>query len=117
MRQGAPLVPRESGELAGIFESEQRGRIGIELGYTGRQTLTDDPYRSVSEPYFELNVLGELRFGALSVFLNAINLTDVRQTQFDPLIRPTPGPGGNPITDVWAPLQGRTYNLGIRVEL
>jgi iron complex outermembrane receptor protein len=117
LRQGAPLVPRESGELAGILESEKRGRIGIELGYTGRQALMDDPYRSVSEPYFELNVLGELRFGAASVFLNAINLTGVRQTHFDPLVRPTPGPGGNPITDVWAPLQGRTFNLGIRVEL
>jgi len=46
-----------------------------------------------------------------------INLTNVRQTRFDPLIRPTRGPGGNPITDVWAPLDGRTFNLGIRVEL
>jgi outer membrane receptor for ferrienterochelin and colicins len=116
-RQRAPLVPRESGELAGILESEKRGRIGIELGYTGTQALIDDPYRSVTEPYLELNGLGELRFGAVSVFLNAINLTDVRQTHFDPLIRPTPGPGGNPITDVWAPLQGRTFNIGIRAEL
>jgi iron complex outermembrane receptor protein len=117
IRQGTPLVPRDSGELAGILERENLGRIGIELGYTGRQALTDDPYRSVSEPYFEINVLGELRFGAVAVFLNAINLTDVRQTHFDPLVRPTPGPGGNPITDVWAPLQGRTFNLGIRAEL
>jgi hypothetical protein len=23
----------------------------------------------------------------------------------------------NPITDVWAPLDGRTFNLGVRVEL
>ena len=27
------------------------------------------------------------------------------------------GPGGNPITDVWAPLAGRTFNLGIRAQL
>src|SRR6267143_781057 len=116
-RQDAPLVPRHSGELAGIVESQKRGRIGLELGYTGRQALTADPYRSVSEPYFELNALGETRFGGISIFLNAINLTNVRQTRFDPLIRPTPGPGGNPITDVWAPLDGRTFNLGIRAEL
>ena len=51
------------------------------------------------------------------MFVNAINLTDVRQTHFDPLIRPTLGPGGNPISDVWAPLEGRTFNLGIRGEL
>ena len=51
------------------------------------------------------------------MFINAINLTDVRQTHFDPLIRSTLGPGGNPISDVWAPLEGRTFNLGIRGEL
>jgi iron complex outermembrane receptor protein len=68
----------------------------------------------VSEPYIELNALGEIRFKGFSMFVNAINLTDVRQTHFDPLIRPTPGPGGNPITDVWAPLVGRSFNMGIR---
>jgi outer membrane receptor for ferrienterochelin and colicins len=117
VRQDAPLVPRHSAELAGIVENEKRGRIGLELGYTGRQALTDDPYRSVSKPYVELNALGEIRFGGISIFLNAINLTDVRQTRFDPLIRRTPGPGGDPITDVWAPLDGRIFNLGIRAEL
>jgi hypothetical protein len=32
------------------------------------------------------------------------------------LLRATPGPGGDPITDVWAPLDGRTFNLGVRGE-
>jgi outer membrane receptor for ferrienterochelin and colicins len=117
IRQAAPLVPRDSGELGAILEKKQRGRVGLEVGYTGRQALEDDPYRSVSEPYFELNALGEIRFGNVSIFINAINLTDVRQTRFDPLVRPSPGLGGNPITEVWAPLDGRTFNLGIRVDL
>jgi outer membrane receptor for ferrienterochelin and colicins len=117
LRQDAPLVPRYSAELGGILESKHRGRVGLELGYTGRQALQDDPYRSVSEPYYELNALGEFRVGDVSIFFNAINLTNVRQTRFDPLIRPTPGPGGNPITDVWAPLDGRTFNIGIRAMI
>jgi iron complex outermembrane receptor protein len=117
LRQDAPLVPRNSAELGGILENKKRGRIGLEVGYTGRQALEDDPYRSVSEPYVELNALGEIRFGAVSIFINAINLTNVRQTRFDPLIRRTPGLGGNPITDVWAPLDGRTFNVGIRLDL
>jgi outer membrane receptor for ferrienterochelin and colicins len=117
LRQDAPLVPRNSAELAGILENKRRGRIGLELGYTGRQAVEDDPYRSVSEPYVELNALAEMHFGAVSIFFNAINLTNVRQTHFDPLVRTIPGLGGTPITEVWAPLDGRTFNVGIRADL
>jgi iron complex outermembrane receptor protein len=116
-RQDAPLVPRQTAEIGAILESEIRGRVGVEVGYTGKQALEYDPYRTTSPGFIGLNALGELRFGDIAVFLNAINLTDVRQTHYNPLLRPSPGPGGNPITDVWAPLDGRTFNLGIRVEL
>ncbi len=112
-----PLVPRNTASLDGILQSEKHGRVGLELEYTGRQALEDDPYRDVAPGYFELNALAEVRFGAVGVFLNALNLTNVRQSHFDPLIRPSPGPGGDPITDVWAPLEGRTFNLGLRIEL
>ncbi|MDE2252038.1 MAG: TonB-dependent receptor [Gammaproteobacteria bacterium] len=116
-RQGVPLVPRETASLDAILESEQRGRIGFELDYTGPQTLENDPFRATSPAFVAVNALAEIRFKGIGVFLNALNLTNVRQTQFDPLLRPGPGPGGNPITDVWAPLDGRTFNLGIRLEL
>lgn len=116
-RQEAPLVPRQSAELGAILENSQRGRIGLEMSYTGRQALEDDPYRNTSEPYVELNALGEIHFAVVSIFLNMINLTNVRQTRFDPLVRPTPGLGGTPITEVWAPLDGRTINVGIRADL
>jgi outer membrane receptor for ferrienterochelin and colicins len=116
-RQEVPLVPRQSAELGAILENSQRGRIGLEMSYTGRQALEDDPYRNTSEPYVELNALGEIHFAVVSIFLNMINLTNVRQTRFDPLVRPTPGLGGTPITEVWAPLDGRTINVGIRADL
>ena len=117
LRQQVPLVPRHAAELGAILENERRGRIGLEMGYTGRQALEDDPYRSLSAPYFELNALAEIHFGGISIFVNAINLTNVRQTRLEPLIRRTPGLGGTPITQVWAPLDGRTFNLGARKEL
>ncbi|MDB6103419.1 MAG: TonB-dependent receptor [Gammaproteobacteria bacterium] len=116
-REPAPLVPRHSAELGGILESQTRGRIGLEVSYTGRQGLEDDPYRTLSRPYIQLNALAELRFRGFSVFLNALNLTGTRQTNYDPLLRPTPGRAGDPITDVWAPLDGRTFNIGIRTGL
>ncbi len=117
LREAVPLVPRESAELGAIWEDAKRGRIGMEVGYTGRQALEDDPYRNLSEPYIELNALGQVRLGAVSIFINAMNLTNVRQTHFEPLVRPSPGLGGTPITQVWAPLNGRTFNVGIRADL
>jgi iron complex outermembrane receptor protein len=111
------LVPRQSASVDAILESERHGRVGIELDYVGKQALADNPYRATSRSYIQLNVLAEIRLGAAAIFFNAMNLTDVRQTNFDPLVRTVPGPGGDPITDVWAPLAGRTFNLGIRVEM
>jgi iron complex outermembrane receptor protein len=87
------------------------------MNYIGRQGLEDDPYRMISKPYILLNALAEVRFHGMSVFMNAVNLTGTRQTHYDPLIRPTPGRAGDPITDVWAPLDGRTFNIGIRTGL
>jgi outer membrane receptor for ferrienterochelin and colicins len=116
-QQPAPLVPRHSAELGGILESEARGRIGLEANYIGTQGLEDDPYRTRSRPYILVNALAEVRCNGFSIFMNAINLTGTRQTHYDPLIRPTPGLGGDPITDVWAPLDGRTFNIGIRTGL
>jgi iron complex outermembrane receptor protein len=116
-RRAADLIPRFSAELAGILEDEDLGRVGIEISYTGRQHLSEDPYRTVSPSYVELNALAEVKIGKVAVFLNALNLTNVRQRDYDPLLRPGPGLAGEPITDVWAPLAGRTFNVGIRAEL
>jgi len=116
-RRTSELLPRFSGELAALLEDEERGRIGLELSYTGKQPLFDNPYRTVSKDYVELNALAEIKFGRVAVFLNAINLTNVRQTRFDPLLLPNAAPDGQRIVDVWAPLAGRTFNLGVKVEL
>jgi iron complex outermembrane receptor protein len=115
-RQDVDRVPRETAELAALLEDEARGRIGLELSWTGPQFLEDNPYRAESPSFFELNALAELKLGETSIFLNAINLTDVRQGDYDPLLRPSPGPAGQPVTELWAPIAGRTFNLGVRFE-
>jgi len=115
-RSEVPLTPRHAGEIACIWEKEPRGRVGFELSYTGRQLLEHDPYRASSESFVDLNALAELRLGAVRVFVNAVNLTDVRQTHFDPLLLPAQAADGRWTTDVWAPLTGRVFNVGVRVE-
>jgi iron complex outermembrane receptor protein len=58
--------------------------------------------------------LAERQFGSLRLFINAENLSGVRQTRFDPLIRPARGVDGRWTVDAWAPLEGRNVNGGIR---
>jgi outer membrane receptor for ferrienterochelin and colicins len=115
-RRETPLTPRHAAELAALYEEESRGRLGVEVSYTGRQALEVDPYRHRSAPYVEVSALGELRLGEARLFLNATNLTGVRQTGFDPLLLPERAPDGRWTTDLWAPLEGRSLNVGVRVE-
>ena len=102
-------------ELAALLEDEDRGRIGIEVSYTGRQNLVDNSYRTSSPSYVELNALAEMQLGETAVFLNAINLTDVRQATSTRCCARARS-GGKRITDLWAPVAGRVFNLGVRLE-
>ena len=118
-RREVPLTPRHALGLVASVEEEGRSRVGLELYYTGRQSLEDNPYRSVSRPYLILGILGERAFetrrGTYRLFLNLENLTNVRQTRYDPLVRPSRGPGGRWTTDAWTELTGFTVNGGVRI--
>ena len=109
------LTPRHSAGLVGMWEPEGVGRVGVEVYYTGRQRLEVNPYRETSTPYVVVGVLAERRLGKVRLFVNAENITDVRQTRHDPLLRARPGADGRWTVDAWAPLDGRVFNGGIRV--
>jgi iron complex outermembrane receptor protein len=116
LRREVPLTARDAAGLVGMWEEEGVGRIGLELYYTGRQELEDNPYRSRSRPYFVTGLLVERVFGSVRVFVNAENFLDARQTDYDPLTLPARSPEGRWTTDVWAPLEGRVVNAGVRYE-
>jgi len=111
-----PLTPPHSAGLVGMWEKEDVGRVGIEWYYTGRQTLEENPFRSVSEPYTILGLLAEKQLGRVRLFINGENLTGVRQTRWDPLVRPTRAADGRWTVDAWAPLEGRNINGGLRLR-
>jgi iron complex outermembrane receptor protein len=113
-RGDVPLTPRHSAGLVGMWEREDRGRVGLEAYFTGRQRLEDNPYRSVSAAYVLFGGLVERRFGRVRLFVNAEDLAGVRQTRWDPLIRPQQAADGRWTVDAWAPLDGRVINGGIR---
>ena len=101
-----------------MWEDHDKGRIGVEVYYTGRQRLEDNPYRTTSRPYFQLGLLGEVVVNRpLKAFVNAENLLGVRQTKYDPLVLPAALADGRWTVDVWAPTDGFILNGGIRIGL
>jgi iron complex outermembrane receptor protein len=114
-RVDVPLTPRHNVSLVGMWEKENRGRLGVECYYTGRQRLEQNPFRTVSEPYVIVGVMGELNIAKhFRLFLNLENLTSVRQTKWDPLLRPSRAVDGRWTVDAWSPLDGRAINGGVR---
>ena len=116
LRQDLSLTPRHSAGVVGMWEKEDVGRVGVECYFTGVQRLDENPYATRSESYVILGLLAEKQFGRFRLFINGENLTGVRQTTTDPLIRPTRAPDGRWTVDAWAPLEGRNINGGIRIR-
>jgi iron complex outermembrane receptor protein len=112
--QNVPLTPRHTAGVVGMWEAEDVGRVGVEWYYTDVQALEENPFRASSEPYMILGLLAEKQFGILRLFINGENLTGVRQTRWDPLVRPTRAIDGRWTVDAWAPLEGRNVNGGLR---
>ncbi len=115
-RRQQPLTPKHTAGLIGMWEEHGKGRMGIEAYYTGRQLLDDNPFRARSRPYLHLGLLGEIVLGHVSLFANAENLLGVRQSRYDPLLRPERAPSGGWTVDAWAPLEGFILNAGIRLR-
>jgi len=113
-RQVVPLTPRHTSGIDFMWEREGKSRLGLEAFYTGRQQLDENPFRNESLPYWVFGILVEHRVGAARLFLNLENISDFRQTRYEPLVRPTPTFDGRQTVDAWSPLEGRVINGGVR---
>ena len=113
-REEMPLLNRH--RLGGDLMLDRPGvyRMGIEGIYYGRQMLDDNPYLSESKPYLYVMAIAMRQFGPLELVANFENLLNVRQTEYQPLVRPSPTVGGRWTTDVWAPLEGFMANVAVR---
>lgn len=116
LRRETSMTPRHSAGFVAMWEDHDRGRIGFEAYYTGAQSLEDNPYRTRSKPYVMMGVLGEINLGHISLFLNAENLLDIRQSRYDPLLRPSRASDGRWSVDAWTHTDGFVVNGGFRMR-
>lgn len=115
-RREVPLTPRHNAGLVAMWEQHGRGRLGLEIYYTGIQPLEDNPYRSEGRSYVHVGLLGEWIVGKFGFFLNLENILNVRQTRWDPLVLPARAASGSWTVDAWAPNEGFIANGGVRIR-
>lgn len=115
-RREAALNPRHNVFLDVSWSDRAGLRIEVEANWIGRQALDDDPYRTVSREYANLELLVSKRVGRAMAWLSVGNLTDVRQSRYAPLLRPSRSPGEGWTVGQWGPVEGRVANAGLRVQ-
>lgn len=112
------LNPRHTVNAVLVWESgEWDAKAGIEGYYTGEQRLERNPFRERSPAHLLMGIVMEKGFGHWRVFLNFENILDTRQTKYDPVILGNPQLGEVRRLEVYAPLEGRVVNGGIRFVL
>lgn len=109
--QTLPLTPRSKINSALLFEREENFKAGVEAYYTSSQYLTD---RFRTRPFWVFGAFAEKTFGKYSLFINAENFTDTRQSRFGTVVFP---PHQNPaFAEIYTHTEGRVFNGGVKVK-
>jgi iron complex outermembrane receptor protein len=107
-----PLTPKHLLYLDFAYEAEGNFRTGIEADYTSNQQLMDG---SIGRGNLIVSLLAEKMWKKFNVFFNVENIANVRQSNWGPIYS---GTITHPVfQDVYAPLEGRMFNLGIQIHV
>lgn len=107
-----PLVPKSKLNLALIYEKHDFLKIGLEGYRTGKQHLSNG---QVTPAFWEFGCMAEKPFKRFSVFINAENFTDMRQSNYKRVVNE---PHENPTFDeIWNHTEGFVVNGGVKIRL
>src|SRR5690625_4369230 len=107
-----PLNSPHQGSAILMFEEHGSYRLGFESYYYSSQRLNDS---TTGQGYTIFGIMGEKTWGAITVFANFENIFDTRQTRFGTIYS---GSREQPeFRDIFAPLEGRYVNVGVKVRL
>src|SRR5690625_468211 len=107
-----PLNSPHQGSAILMFEEHGSYRLGFESYYYSSQKLNDS---ETGRGYTIFGIMGEKTWGRYTVFANFENMFDSRQTRYGPIFS---GSRQQPeFHDIFAPLEGRYVNLGVKIRL
>lgn len=107
-----PLVSQHRVNQVIMWEREDDFRVGFEAYYFSKQSREDD---STGRSYWTFGLMMEKTLSEqVTAFLNFENFTDTRQTRYENIYT---GSLADPdFRDIYAPLDGRVINGGVRVR-
>lgn len=95
-----------------VYDIEDFGEAGIEIRYTGSQLLHNG---TTSPSFWVSDLLFEKSLSHFTLFAAVENVFNFKQINYTPVVT---GSISNPhFNDVWAPIEGRVVNAGLRVKL
>ncbi|MDE3058835.1 MAG: TonB-dependent receptor, partial [Bacteroidota bacterium] len=95
-----------------MYDMENFGEAGVEIRYMGTQLLHNG---TTSPGFWVSDLLFEKKFSRLMFFAAVENVFNFKQINHTPVVT---GSALNPhFNDVWAPIEGRVVNVGLRAEL
>lgn len=109
--QSLTLLPQSKLNSAFILEKHENFKLGLEAYYSSNQFLSNG---FKTKPFWEIGIFAEKTFGNISIFFNAENVTDTRQSRFGQVVFP---PHQNPtFAEIYTHTEGRVFNGGFKLK-
>jgi len=110
------IAPLTSKHIVSLF---------AEYGYRGFSAGVDAYYYSpvklstgkIGHQIWELGVKAQYTYRFFTIFCNLENILNMRQTSFGPIVHGEPNVNHPRFAEIYAPLEGRLFNLGIKIRL
>jgi iron complex outermembrane receptor protein len=107
-----PLTPRNKVNLDVIYEVENNVSLAFEGIYLSSMFRDAD---TKTKEYYTMGLVLQKYFKHFTIIANCENMLDVRQTRFENIVIP---PIASPeFRQIYAPLNGRVFNVALRVKL
>ncbi len=107
-----PLTAKHRLNAFLLYEYEDKLKLAFEAFYIGQQYLSTG---ELTRDYWIVGISCEKKFEGFSLFANAENFLDSRQTRFDPIYS---GTIQNPqFKEIYSPVEGIILNGGFRIKL
>ncbi|MFN8310222.1 MAG: TonB-dependent receptor plug domain-containing protein [Chitinophagales bacterium] len=110
----APLTSKHILSILAGYEMPNRFAVGLDCYYYSPQQLSNG---NVTRGIWEMGLVAQLFFKWVNFFANLENILDIRQSRYAPIVTADPTFKTPRFTEVYAPLEGRVLNVGLKLKL